>query len=795
MAMQSRECSLDLPMMGSLIWRNMEIAPPASQEPAMTAQFQAATASRDRQLFEENEEIIVPAEGGEEIALDIGGMSCATCAGRVERALKAVPGVVKAEVNLASEHARIRLAPGQALRPEALIAAVAGAGYEARPIDVVHPAAAPDDSAERIKLLLAGFACLPFLAQMGLQLLGFHAMLPAWLQLLLAAPIQFGLGARFYGAAWRALKARTGNMDLLVSVGTTAAFGLSLYLMATAPAGMAPHLYFEASALVVTLVRLGKWLESRAKRRTLAAIHALTALRPDKARVWREGGFVELPVAEIGPGDRVQLRPGERVPVDGPILEGSSSLDQSLLTGESLPVERHAGDEVVTGAINGEGVLLIEARRIGADTLLARIIRLVESAEAGKAPIERLVDRVSAVFVPIVLAVGVATFLGWWLVGGDAVAGILNAVTVLVIACPCALGLATPTAVVVGSGVGARHGILIRDGEALERAHAVTTVAFDKTGTLTEGRPKLVGLTAVETDEATLLRVAASLQSASQHPLAKAVIAAAQARQTVLQKIENSRALPGRGIAGTVEGSALLLGSRRLMEESGIDRAALDSVSARVAGPGRSVSYLARAAAGGRPAQLIGALAFADPVRPQAREAIAALKRSGIETVMLTGDNREAARSVADAIGVDHVEAELLPAGKVAALARFKGPHRTIAMVGDGINDAPALAAADIGFAMSSGSDIALNAAGITLMRGDPRLAVAAMALSRRTYAKIRQNLFWAFIYNLLGIPLAALGLLSPIAAGAAMALSSVSVVANALLLGRWRPEIEEKRP
>ena len=759
----------------------------------MMATSPAAVAALSPQLIDnidENED----AGAGGELALEIGGMSCATCAGRVERALKAVPGVAKAEVNLASEHARVRFAPGQMPQPDVLIEAVTNAGYEARVIDIAHPPAAeaPQDRSEQIKLALAGLACLPFLVQMALQLAGHHVMLPAWLQLLLAAPIQFGLGARFYGAAWRALKAHTGNMDLLVSIGTSAAFGLSLYLMATAPADMTPHLYFEASALVVTLVRLGKWLESRAKRRTLAAIRALTALRPETARVWRDGSFVELPAAEIRPGDRVQVRPGERVPVDGRIVEGSSSLDQSLLTGESLPVERNLGDEVATGAINGDGVLLVETRLVGADTLLARIIRLVESAEAGKAPIERLVDRVSAIFVPIVLAIGLATLLGWWLGAGDIVAGVVNAVTVLVIACPCALGLATPTAVVVGSGVGARYGILIRDGEALERAHAVTTVAFDKTGTLTAGHPELVALASFENDEARLLRLAAALQSASQHPLARAVIAAAQARDIALPPAWDLRALPGRGVAGTVEGMALVLGSRRLMRESGLEEEALDRATARVAGPARSLSYLARLGPDDRPARLFGALAFADPVRPQAREAIAALKRTGIETVMLTGDGAAAAQAVAKELGIDRVEAELLPADKVADLARLKGPHRVIAMVGDGINDAPALAAADIGLAMASGSDIALNAAGITLMRGDPRLAVAAIALSRRTYAKIRQNLFWAFVYNLLGIPLAAFGLLSPIAAGAAMALSSVSVVANALTLGRWRPDFEE---
>jgi P-type Cu+ transporter len=784
-------------MMGTLIYAGMEMNQPILRKIAMSATRPVALASDKTQLIDNYEETMAApgsAEAGDEVALEIGGMSCATCAGRVERALKAVPGVAKAEVNLASEHARVRFAPGRTVGSSVLVEAVTSAGYEARIIDTAHPpvAQAPQDRAEQIKLALAGLACLPFLAQMVLQLTGPHFMLPAWFQLLLAAPIQFGLGARFYGAAWRALKARTGNMDLLVSIGTSAAFGLSLYLMATAPAGMTPHLYFEASALVVTLVRLGKWLESRAKRRTLAAIRALTALRPETARVWRDGAFLELPAAEIQPGDRVQVRPGERVPVDGKIIEGSSSLDQSLLTGESLPVERNPGDEVATGAINGEGVLLVETRLVGADTLLARIIRLVESAEAGKAPIERLVDRVSAVFVPIVLGIGIATFLGWWLGTGDIAAGVVNAVTVLVIACPCALGLATPTAVVVGSGVGARHGILIRDGEALERAHAVTTVAFDKTGTLTEGHPKLLGLAAIETDESRLLRLAAALQAASQHPLARAVIKTAEARQIASPPAEDLRALPGRGVAGTVEGMALLLGSRRLMRESGIADAALDQAAARLEGPGRSISYLAQSGAGGPAARLLGALAFADPVRPQAREAVAALKRAGIETVMLTGDGQAAAQAVAKALGIDLAEAELLPADKVAALARLKGPRRVIAMVGDGINDAPALAAADIGLAMASGSDIALNAAGITLLRGDPRLAAAAIALSRRTYAKIRQNLFWAFVYNLLGIPLAAFGLLSPIVAGAAMALSSVSVVANALTLGRWRPDVEE---
>jgi Cu+-exporting ATPase len=778
----------------------MDAHAPLSPRTDVTAPASAIIAADPLQLIDENGKIVAtprPCEGGAEggeLALEIGGMSCATCAGRVERALKTVPGVAQAEVNLASEHARVRFQPGRKPQAAALIEAVGEAGYEARLIDIAHPPAAepPNDRAERVKLALAGLACLPFIAQMALQLAGQHAMLPAWLQLLLAAPIQFGLGARFYGAAWRALRAGTGNMDLLVSIGTSAAFGLSLYLMATAPAGAMPHLYFEASALVVTLVRLGKWLEGRAKRRTLAAIRALTALRPETARVWRDGAFIELPATAIHLGDRVQVRPGERVPVDGVVIEGASSLDQSLLTGESLPVARHEGDEVATGAINGEGVLLIETRRVGAETLLARIIRLVESAEAGKAPIERLVDRISAVFVPIVLALGLATFLGWWWGAGDMVAGIVNAVTVLVIACPCALGLATPTAVVVGSGAGARHGILIRDGEALERAHAVTTVAFDKTGTLTEGRPELVGLAAFGIDETSLLRLAAGLQASSQHPLAHAVIAAAERRRIAAAPATDLKALPGRGIAGTIEGTALLLGSPRLMRESGIAEATFEKALASVAGPGRSTAFLAQTAADGRPAALLGALAFADPVRPEARDAVAALKRAGIETVMLTGDGAAAAEAVAATLGIDRVEAGLLPADKVAALARLKGGSRVVAMVGDGINDAPALALADVGIAMgTAGSDVAIEAADIALASDDLRRLGTAVRLSRRTIGAIRQNYTIALGINASGVALGALGLLNPLLAAVLHNLSTLLVVGNSARLIGFDPDAQ----
>jgi Cu+-exporting ATPase len=606
--------------------------------------------------------------------------------------------------------------------------------------------------------------------------------LPGWLQLALATPVQFWLGARFYRAGWKALMARSGNMDLLVALGTSAAYGLSVYMLFR-HWEHEPHLYFEASAAIITLVLLGKWLESRAKRQTTEAIRALQALRPETARVRRGDTEQEISLQDLHEGDTVVIRPGERIPADGVVLEGRSHADESMLTGESLPVAKEVGSAVTGGAVNGEGLLAVRATALGGQSTLARIIELVESAQAKKAPIQRLVDRVSAVFVPVVLLIALATFLAWGLASGNWEQAILNAVAVLVIACPCALGLATPTAIMAGTGVAARNGILIKDAEALEIAHGVEAVAFDKTGTLTAGKPSLVALEPHGVAREALLELAAAVQAGSEHPLAKAVVAAAGVN--VAGRAHEVRAVPGRGVEGVVAGHRVAIGSARWMSELGVEVDAFADKAEQFARRGYSVSWIADLT--GSPA-LLGVMAFGDAPRPEAAEAVAQLKGRGIRTVMLTGDNRAAAETIGAVLGIDDVRAEVLPGDKADAVSSLGKTHRT-AMVGDGVNDAPALAAAHLGIAMGSGTDVAMHAAGVTLMRPDPRLVGAAIDISRRTYAKIRQNLFWAFVYNVVGIPLAALGILTPVIAGAAMALSSVSVVANALLLKRWKPE------
>ena len=721
-----------------------------------------------------------------ELNLQIAGMTCASCVARVEKALLKVAGVTAASVNLATERATVR-APAS-LPLSALEAAVERAGYAAVPIEASAP--------ESLRLpawwpvAVGAVLTLPLLAPMLLQLVGVGWTLAAWLQLALATPVQFGLGARFYRAGWKAVRAGSGNMDLLVALGTSAAYGLSVYLMFRHAGHAMPHLYFEASAAVVTLVLLGKWLEARAKRQTTDAIRSLNALRPSMARIRRDGIELEVPVAQIALGDLVLVRPGDRVAVDGAITEGRSHIDESLITGESLPIAKRVGDRVTGGSINVDGALTVRTTAIGAETTLARIIRMVESAQAGKAPIQRIVDRVSAVFVPVVLGIALLTFVGWFGATGAWEPALINAVAVLVIACPWALGLATPTAIMAGTGVAARHGILIKDAQALEVAHSVTTVAFDKTGTLTQGKPSLVAIEPAggrARDE--VLRLAAALQARSAHPLAAAVLDAVRAQQLPVPEARDARALPGRGLEATVLGQALALGSRRLLRELGVDAGALAAPAERLEGEGRTISWLIRKDPGNEASEteLLGLLAFGDSVKPSAREAVERLRQLGIRSAMLTGDNRGSAQQVARALGIDEVHAELLPADKAAIVAQLRAAGRVVAMIGDGINDAPALAAADVGIAMSTGTDVAMEAAGITLMRGDPRLVADAIDVSRRTYSKIKQGLFWAFAYNVLGIPLAALGLLSPVIAGAAMALSSVSVVANALLLRRWR--------
>lgn len=719
-----------------------------------------------------------------ELAID--GMTCASCVGRVERALLKVPGVRSAAVNLASERAHVEvLGPPD---PAALIQAVEAAGYHATASSERRPAADAERRLQRERwaviagLLLAAPLVLPMFG----ELFGQHWMLPAWIQFLLATPVQFVLGARFYVAGWKAVRAGAGNMDLLVAIGTSAGYGLSLYQWWATPAGQMPHLYFEASAVVIALVLLGKYLESRAKRQTSAAIRALEALRPDRATRVVEGREEDVAIAALRLDDLVLVKPGERFPVDGEVVEGESQADEALISGESLPVNKAPGDRITGGAINGEGRLLVRTTALGGETVLARIIRLVEDAQAAKAPIQKLVDKVSQVFVPAVLVIAVFTLIGWLLTGAPAEVALINAVAVLVIACPCALGLATPAAIMAGTGVAARHGILIKDAEALEVAHAVNAVAFDKTGTLTSGKPQIIHLHALEGDEASLLRLAGALQRGSEHPLARAVLERCEADGVAVPDVQKSQALSGRGIAGTLDGRQLALGNRRMLDEFGLQPGELLDTAQRWEAEGRTLSWLVESAPQPR---VLGLFAFGDSLKEGAAAAIAALDARHIRGHLITGDNRGSARVVAEALHIDDVHAEVLPADKAATVAELKKGGAVVAMVGDGINDAPALAAADVGIAMGGGTDVAMHAAGITLMRGDPRLVPAALEIARRTYRKIQQNLFWAFIYNLVGIPLAAFGFLSPVVAGAAMALSSVSVVSNALLLRSWKPE------
>ncbi|PMY48137.1 MULTISPECIES: heavy metal translocating P-type ATPase [Pseudomonas] len=723
------------------------------------------------------------------LELNIGGMTCASCVGRVERALSKVAGVTRVSVNQANERAHVDLL-GQVDSAD-LIAAIDKAGYSATLWQAEHPER--DDQQQRLQrerwsLVLAILLALPLVLPMVVQPFGLHWMLPAWAQFVLATPVQFIFGARFYVAAWKAVRAGAGNMDLLVALGTSAGYGLSLYQWAITPAGGMPHLYFEASAVVIALVLLGKYLESRAKRQTASAIRALEALRPERAILVVDGRERDVAISTLRLNDLVLVKPGERFPVDGEVVEGQSHADEALISGESLPVPKQPGDKVTGGAINGEGRLLVRTLALGAETVLARIIRLVEDAQAGKAPIQKLVDRVSQVFVPAVLVLALATLIGWWLYGAPLETALINAVAVLVIACPCALGLATPTAIMAGTGVAARHGILIKDAEALERAHEVSAVVFDKTGTLTSGTPRIAHLDAVDGDEDRLLQLAGALQRGSEHPLAKAVLDLCAERQLAVADVSASQSLTGRGIAGTLDGRQLALGNRRLLEESGLQAGDLAASAQAWETEGRTLSWLIEQQPQPR---VLGLFAFGDTLKPGALQAVQQLGARHIGSHLLTGDNRGSAKVVAEALGITNVHAEVLPADKAATVAELKKTG-VVAMVGDGINDAPALAAADIGIAMGGGTDVAMHAAGITLMRGDPRLVPAALEISRKTYAKIRQNLFWAFVYNLIGIPLAAFGLLNPVLAGAAMALSSVSVVSNALLLKTWKPNDPE---
>jgi Cu+-exporting ATPase len=699
----------------------------------------------------------------QQIDLNVKGMSCAACVNRIEKALLK-NGSDEAQVNLATEKARVKFDPAK-LSPEKIIQIIQDTGYEATLTPVDKKEKSDSLRKEKISIIISAVLTLPLV----LPMLGVSFMLPPLAQLGLAIPVQFGFGARFYKGAWGAIKSRSGNMDLLVAVGTSAAFGLSLYLMQVSSHA---HLYFESSSVIITLVMLGKYLEKKAKAQTTAAISALEKLQPETALVRRNGKEEILSIRELKLEDIVIVRAGEKIPVDGVVVEGSSEVNESLITGESMPRAKSMNDKVTGGSINGQGLLLVKVTALGSETTLARIIRMVEEAQMKKAPIQRLVDKVSAIFVPVVMGISFVTIIATGILTGNWELAIVHGVAVLVIACPCALGLATPTSIMVGTGVAATHGILIKDAEALELVHSVKTIAFDKTGTLTEGKPILKKITAHAGDEEELLKIIAAIQSGSEHPLAHAAVAEAKRRNLTWPWAGAVQNLPGRGLEGVVEGKKYTIGSHRILK----DKASENS-------EGATLSYLVD-----ETGTLLATMSFVDDVKPNSKKAIEFLHAQGIKTVMITGDNEASGTRIARALGIDEVRANVLPDEKAKIIETLKKDKDIVAMVGDGINDAPALASADVGIAMATGTDVAMHSAGITLLQGNPLLISDAISISRKTYAKIKQNLFWAFIYNVIGIPLAALGYLSPAVAGLAMALSSVSVVTNSLLLKTWRP-------
>ena len=743
--------------------------------------------------------------------LDIGGMTCASCVGRVEKALDKIPGVEAASVNLATEQAKIRLKAGSETQIDAIIALVQKTGYSAK---ISSPHAIPELvqsklfwGADGLGRVLLGFALsAPLFLPMFLMPFGINwALSPKW-QLLLATPVQFFLGWRFYKAGFKSLMSGVGNMDLLVALGTSAAYGLSVYQMIASP--HASHeLYFEGSAVIICMVMLGKWLEARAKQQTSEAIRALQKLWPEHAKVIEknivitEGSpldqFRDLPLDQVFPKDRVLVLPGERIPVDGIILLGNSHVDESLLTGESDPVKKHVGEKVIGGSLNGEGLLVIEAQAVGIESVLSKIISMVEDAQTQKAPIQKFVDQVSAVFVPSVIVIAVITGLVNWFYLDSASIAILRAVSVLVIACPCALGLATPAAIMAGTGVAARFGILIKDPQVLELAHRLNVVAFDKTGTLTIGKPRLLSIIAFGSafSKDYILASAAGLQLGSEHPLAKALLDAAKQKGLNPITPTDSKALPGIGISGKPSsgpfaGQSLSLQSIASLESNEYHVEILKKAQTCF-DSGQTVSVLMSNEPSSSTSAPIAIIAFGDELKDNAKEAISSLHHLHIRAVMLSGDNIAAATRVANTIGIKEVFAQIMPSDKAEIIHKLQskdGHRQFVAMVGDGVNDAPALATADVGMAMSTGTDVAMQAAGITLMRGDPTLVANAIDISKRTWKKIQQNLFWAFIFNATGIPLAALGYLSPMLAGSAMALSSFCVLSNALLLKRWRP-------
>ena len=735
--------------------------------------------------------------------LQISGMTCVRCAARVEKALNSIPEV-SAAVNFATEKARVDFNSQSVNVPE-LIAAIQRAGYHAhvmRDFAAEKATRAEAYCHERSQFIIALMLTAPLLLQMGLMFIGLHIMIPEWLQWLLATPVQFWIGKRFFTGAWHSLRGGSANMDVLVALGTGAAYLLSCAMLLL---HSGKPVYFEASATIITLVLLGKLLEARAKGKASAALEALINLQPKLAHVERDGVKVDVPATQVKKGDVFLVRPGESVPVDGVVLEGVSSIDEAMLTGESLPQAKHDGDKVFAATFNQHGLLRCRALAVGAQTQLAAIIRLVEQAQGSKAPIQKLADQISNIFVPAVLLIATVTFFTWWALGSSFEVAIINAVSVLVISCPCALGLATPTAVVVATGRAAHAGILVKDAAALEHAHKLSVLVVDKTGTLTEGKPKVTDLLAASgIEEKFLLQIAASMAQGSTHPLSRALLEYAHELQVIPIRTDSFCELSGNGLSAEIGGESYLLGSPAFItnQNIGLDQAQIAALQQQ----GKSVIAIAKATPSpfkgvgenvNQPVPhsshskegLLGIIAFADILRASSADAVARLTAMGIRVVMLSGDNDATAQAIARQSGISEFRAEVLPQDKAAHVQSFKAAGKMVGMVGDGINDAPALAAADVSFAMKSGSDIAIEAADITLMRNDLMGVVDAIDLSRTALKKIRQNLFFAFAYNVLGIPLAALGMLNPVIAGAAMAMSSVSVVSNALLLKRWRPK------
>ncbi|NMG74861.1 heavy metal translocating P-type ATPase [Aromatoleum diolicum] len=722
------------------------------------------------------------------LELAISGMTCAACAARLEKVLNRLPGV-DATVNFATERARLRYQPGLVL-PEDLKQAVRRAGFEGietgiatREQERLRQAAAW--RVELRRFWISAVLTLPLLAQMPLMLgdgwggeIG-HDVVPRWLQLLLATPVQFWVGARFYRGAWSSLHGGGANMDVLVVLGTTMAWVYSTIVTLLGRHDL--HVYFEASATIITLILLGKLLEARAKARTTAALDALLRLQPKLAYVERDGALVVVSVETLRPGDLFVVRAGDAVPVDGEVASGESALNEAMLTGESMPVDKHPGDQVFAATLNGQGTLRCRATGVGAHTMLAGIIRMVEQAQGSKAPVQRLADRIAAVFVPVVVVLAAVTFLAWWLLAGDFAQALTSAVAVLVIACPCALGLATPTAIMVGTGQGARAGMLVKNAEALELAEKIRVLAVDKTGTLTEGTPAVSDVVPSEGwSREQLLAIAAALEQTSGHPIAAAIVAEARAQAIAVAAAEGTVAVAGKGVSGRVDGRSVVLGTPDFLQEHGVDLPLAACENLAAAG-----KTLVAVAVNGQFAGLIG---VADRVRADSAAAVARLKARGLRVVMLTGDHAATAAAIAAQTGIDDWRAGVMPGEKAAVVKSLSRDGVRVGMAGDGINDAPALAAADVSFAIGVGADVAMEAADITLVRNSLHGVADAIDLSRATLSKIRQNLFFAFIYNVLGIPLAAFGFLNPVLAGAAMAMSSVSVVTNSLLLRRWRP-------